>query len=76
MFRNPNIPRKAVPFTAAILAMAVLFTLAIMATSLHVKAQQTGLSRTDSQKTPHVLRFAWPAIEIASATYEILEEIL
>jgi hypothetical protein len=85
VFRNINSRRMAVPFTAiiamavpltvAILAMAVLFTLAIMATSLPAQAQQTGLSPTVAQEAPHVLGFDWPAIEIASAPYEILEEI-
>lgn len=82
MFRNLNSRRMAVPFTAImamavpfILAMAVLFTLAIMATSLPAQTPQTGLSPTLAQEAPHVLRFDWPAIEIASATYEILEEI-
>ena len=75
MYRNLNSRRMAVPLTVAILAMAVLFTLAILATSLPAQAQQTGLSPPVAQEAPHVLRFAWPAIEIASATYEILEEI-
>jgi hypothetical protein len=85
VFRNLNNRRMAVPFTAimamavllivAILAMAVLFTLPIMARSLPVQAQQAGLSPTVAKEAPHVVRVDWPAIEIASATYEILEEI-
>lgn len=85
MFRNLHSRRMAVPLTVilamavplivAILAMAVLFTLAIMATSLPVLAQQTGLSPTVTKEAPCVLRADWPAIEIASATHEILEEI-
>jgi hypothetical protein len=85
MFRNLSSGRMAVPFTAivamavpltvAILATAVLFTLAIMGTSLPARAQQTGMSPTVAQEAPRVPRFDRPAIEIASATYEILEEI-
>jgi|HubBroStandDraft_6_1064221.scaffolds.fasta_scaffold4940407_1 hypothetical protein len=85
VFHNLDSRRMAVPFTAimamavplivAILAMAVLFTLAITATSIPVEAQQTGLPPTVAKEAPHVLRVDWPAIKIASATYEILEEI-
>ena len=78
MFRNPNRRRRAVPFVIPITAMAVQFTIAIMATlttSLPAQAQQTGLSRTVAQDAPHVLRLDWLAIAIASATYENLEEL-
>ena len=61
VFRNLNNRRCAVPFTVAILVMAVLTMLAIMATSL--------------REAPYVLRVDWPALEVAGATDEILEEI-
>ena len=78
MFRNPNRRCRAVPFVIAITAMAVLFTIAIMATlatSLAAQAQPTGLSPTAAQDAPRVLRSDWPAIAIASATCENLEEL-
>jgi hypothetical protein len=75
MFRNPDRRRSAVVFVIAITAMAVLFTIAIMATSLPVQAQPTGLSPTVAQDAPRVLRSDWPAIAIASATCENLEEL-
>jgi hypothetical protein len=75
MFRNLHSRRMAVPLIVAILAMAVLFTLAIMATSLPVLVQQTGLSPTVAKEALYVLRADWPVIEIASATHAILEEI-
>jgi hypothetical protein len=77
MFRNPGRRRSAVVFVIAITAMAVLFTVAIMATlatSLPAQAQPTGLSSRVAQDAPHVLRSDWPAIAIASATYEKFEE--
>jgi hypothetical protein len=77
MFRNPGGRRSAVVFVIAITAMAVLFTVAIMATlatSLPAQAQPTGLSPTVAQDAPRVLRSDWPAITIANATYENLEE--
>jgi hypothetical protein len=55
MFRNPDRRRSAVVFVIAIAAMAVLFTIAIMATSLPAQAQPTGLSPTVAQDAPRVL---------------------
>ena len=58
MFRNPGRRRSAVVFVIAITAMAVLFTVAIMATlatSLPAQAQPTGLSPTVAQDAPRVL---------------------
>ena len=78
MVRNPNRRRRAVPFVIPITAMAVQFTIAIMATlttSLPAQAQPTGLSPTVAQDAPRVLRSDRPAIAIASATYENLEEL-
>jgi hypothetical protein len=78
MFRNPDRRRSAVVFVIAIAAMAVLFTIAIMATlatSLPAQAQPPGLSPTVAQDARCVFRSDRPAISFASATYENLEEL-
>jgi hypothetical protein len=85
VFHNLNNRRMAVPFTA-IMAMAVLLIVSInrwgqscllrqyRKRSCHDREREQH-SDCQAKEAPHVLRVDGPAIEIASATYEILEEI-
>ena len=52
------------------LRLALPFAAAFIATSFPAQAQQSGLTPTVSHSS-HLLQFDWPAIETASATYEV-----